>query len=88
MKNAPENLKLTSSDIQKDIVNAAAIETINIIIKDLGNALFSILVDESHDISTKEQMTVILRYMNENGLVIERFIFLVLNMLLALQLSY
>ena len=70
LKNAPKNLKLTSSNIQKDIVNIAAVETINVIIKDLGNALFSILVDESHDIS-KEHMAIALCYVNENGLVIE-----------------
>ena len=46
LKNAPENLKLTSPDIQKDIVSAAAIETVNVIMKDIGNSLFSILVDK------------------------------------------
>ncbi|XP_016648930.1 PREDICTED: zinc finger MYM-type protein 1-like [Prunus mume] len=35
LKNAPANLKLTSPDIQKDIVNAAAIETLNKIIEDI-----------------------------------------------------
>ncbi|XP_062075933.1 uncharacterized protein LOC133780069 [Humulus lupulus] len=74
LKNAPENLKLTSPDIQKDIINAAAVETTNIIIKDIGDSLFSILVDESRDISTKEQMAIVLRYVDKNGHVIERFI--------------
>ncbi|EXB90910.1 hypothetical protein L484_012004 [Morus notabilis] len=64
LKNAPENMKLTSPDIQKDIVNAVAVETVNIIIKDIGDALFSILVDESCDISIKEQMTIVLRYVD------------------------
>ena len=36
LKNAPENLKLTSPDIQKDIVNSIAIETLNAIIRILG----------------------------------------------------
>ncbi|KAK1375820.1 zinc finger MYM-type protein 1-like [Heracleum sosnowskyi] len=54
-----ENGKLISPDIQKDIVNAAAIETINVIIKDIGDSLFSVLVDESRDISMKEQMAVV-----------------------------
>jgi hypothetical protein len=30
-----------------------------VIIKDLGDSLFSILIDESRDISIKEQMTII-----------------------------
>lgn len=38
--NTPKNNKLTHHDIQKDIVNAAACETINAIIKDLGNGFF------------------------------------------------
>ncbi|XP_022855983.1 uncharacterized protein LOC111377158, partial [Olea europaea var. sylvestris] len=51
--NAPHNCKLTSPDVQKDIVNACAIETINVIIKDVGDSLFSILVDESYVVSMK-----------------------------------
>ncbi|KAL5556649.1 hypothetical protein UlMin_038885 [Ulmus minor] len=74
LNNAPENMKLTSPDIQKDIVNDVAVETVNIIIQDIGDSLFSILVDESCDISTKEHMTVVLRYVNNKGQVIERFI--------------
>lgn len=56
LKNAPENAKLISPEIQKDIVNAAATETANLIIKDIGDSLFSVLIDESRDISMKEQM--------------------------------
>ena len=73
-KNAPENLKLTSPDIQKDVVSGATIETINFIMKDISSGLFSILIDESHDISVKEHIVVVLRYVDENGCVIERFI--------------
>ncbi|XP_042460282.1 zinc finger MYM-type protein 1-like [Zingiber officinale] len=74
LKNAPKNCKLTSSDIQKDIVRACATETINVIIKDIGNSLFSILVDESRDVSIKEQMSVVLRYVDSSGHINERFI--------------
>ncbi|CAN6725893.1 unnamed protein product [Malus baccata var. baccata] len=74
-KNAPENLKLTSPDIQKDLVYAAACETTNAIMFDIGDdAFFSVLVDESRDISVKEQMVVVLRYVNTNGQVVERFV--------------
>ena len=34
LKNAPKNLKLTAPEIQKDIVRAIAIETLNVIVKD------------------------------------------------------
>ncbi|XP_073304597.1 uncharacterized protein [Primulina huaijiensis] len=55
LKNAPKNCKLTSPDIQKDIVSACATETINVIIRDVGDSLFSILVDESRDVSTRSK---------------------------------
>ncbi|XP_022869798.1 zinc finger MYM-type protein 1-like [Olea europaea var. sylvestris] len=72
--NAPHNCKLTSPDVQKDIVNACAIETINVIIKDVGDSLFSILVYESCDVSMKEQMSIVLRFVDNSGRVNERFI--------------
>ncbi|XP_022883677.1 uncharacterized protein LOC111400497 [Olea europaea var. sylvestris] len=72
--NASHNCKLTSPNVQKDIVNTCAIETINVIIKDVGNSLFSILVDESCDVSMKEQMSIVLRYVDNSGHVNERFI--------------
>lgn len=71
---APENNKLTSPDIQKDIVSAAAAITLDVIIKDIGDALFAVLVDESRDVSMKEQMAIVLRYLNKNGDIIERFV--------------
>ena len=74
LNNAPQNLKLVAPEIQKDIVSVVASETINVIIKDLGDALFSILIDETRDISIKEQMAVVIRYVNKEGQVIERFL--------------
>ena len=47
LKNAPENLKLTSPTIQKEIVYACGALTTAAIIRDIGDACFSILVDES-----------------------------------------
>ncbi|KAL6497205.1 hypothetical protein OROGR_029134 [Orobanche gracilis] len=64
LNNAPGNLKLTSPDIQKDIVNAAAVETTIAIINDIGTGFFSILVDECRDVSVKEQMGVVIRYVS------------------------
>ena len=73
-ENSPKNLKYTSSDIQKDLVHACAIETINAITKDMEDTFFSLLVDGSRDASTKEQMTVVLRYVNNKGEAIEKFL--------------
>ncbi|CAN6571081.1 unnamed protein product [Malus baccata var. baccata] len=74
LKNALKNHKLTSPNIQKDIVNACATETVKAIIKDIGTSLFSSLIDESRNISTKEQMAIVLCYVDKNGHVVERFI--------------
>ena len=69
LQKTPKNNNLTHTDIQKDIVNAAACKTTNAIIEDLDNGFFSILVDESRDISMKEQMAVILLYVDKKGIV-------------------
>ncbi|XP_077222048.1 uncharacterized protein LOC143855878 [Tasmannia lanceolata] len=74
VEKCPGNLKLVTSDIQKDIVSACAIETTNSIIKDLGDSLFSILVDEARDVSSKEQMAVVIRYVDKLGHVVERLL--------------
>lgn len=66
--------QMTSLDIQKDICRAYAEQTTKAIISDIGNRNFSILVDEARDVSIKEQMAVVLGYVNERGEVIERFL--------------
>ena len=45
------------------------IKTTEAIIEDLGSGFFSILVDESRDISIKEQMILVLRYVDKKGIV-------------------
>lgn len=55
LKNAPGNYKLTSPDIQKDMVHVCAIEISNAIVFELGDSCFPILVDESRDVSTKNK---------------------------------
>ncbi|KAH7666046.1 Ribonuclease H-like protein [Dioscorea alata] len=77
LKNAPSNLKLTAHDIQNDIISVAASETTKAIINELGDDLFAILVDESPDVSNKEQMALVLRYMNNRGCIVERFLAIV-----------
>lgn len=41
---------------------------------DVEYGLFGILVDESRDISIKEKMTIVLRYVDKRGIVIEWFL--------------
>ncbi|XP_049345372.1 uncharacterized protein LOC125809837 [Solanum verrucosum] len=71
---APKNEMICSPSIQKDIVDSCAKETIKSILEDLDEDYFGILVYESKDVSYKEQMTLILRYVNKEGEVIERFV--------------
>ncbi|XP_060210991.1 uncharacterized protein LOC132638013 [Lycium barbarum] len=64
-KKAPKNNQLTSPYIQRDIITACKMETVKYIIKDLNDDYFSILVDESRDVSCKEQMAIVLRRCDE-----------------------
>ncbi|XP_076921624.1 uncharacterized protein LOC143583110 [Bidens hawaiensis] len=68
------NNQLTSPKIQKEIVNACAAEVRKIIVNEIKDKFFSILIDESRDCSIKEQMAVVLRYADDVGEVIERFV--------------
>ncbi|CAN1172100.1 hypothetical protein LINPERHAP2_LOCUS29978 [Linum perenne] len=65
---------MTSPDIQKDNINALALETTKLITEDIGDDFFAILADESRDVSVKEKMGVVLRYVDGKGCVIERFL--------------
>ncbi|XP_057517880.1 uncharacterized protein LOC130798802 [Amaranthus tricolor] len=74
-QNAPKNCQLTSPKIQKDIITCCAKETTKRIIEEVGDGYFSILADESSDVSQKEQLALVLRFVNrENGSVVERFL--------------
>ncbi|XP_019161885.1 PREDICTED: zinc finger MYM-type protein 1-like [Ipomoea nil] len=65
---------MTAPCIQKDIANAIASEVTQKIINDLGEELFGIIVDESRDISVKEQMIVFIRYVDSSGHIVERLL--------------
>lgn len=55
-------------------MNAAPIKTTQTIISNLGDAPFALLVDESQDIYIKELMAIAIRYEDERGCVVERFL--------------
>ncbi|XP_071718978.1 uncharacterized protein [Rutidosis leptorrhynchoides] len=74
LKKAPRNSQMKCSSIQKDIVRATAVEVEKAIAKEIGNEFFSILVDESRDVSCKEQMSLVLRFVSSEGAVVERFV--------------
>ena len=57
----PLNAQMLSPDIQKDLCSAFAREVKKVIKKEIGDKLFSVLIDESRDISIAEQMAMIVR---------------------------
>ncbi|KAJ0986333.1 hypothetical protein J5N97_004689 [Dioscorea zingiberensis] len=68
---------MTSPKVQKELANACAFEITRAIIDDIGDNYFCLLIDEARDVSVKEQMGVVLRYVNKDGYVIERFLAIV-----------
>ncbi|XP_042415423.1 zinc finger MYM-type protein 1-like [Zingiber officinale] len=76
-ENAPGNNQMKSPTVQKDLTRACAAEVTNVILNDIKDNIFSLMVDECRDISVKEQMGVDLRYVNKHGCVIERFLAIV-----------
>ncbi|KAL7588201.1 hypothetical protein Lser_V15G38926 [Lactuca serriola] len=76
-ENAPENNQLISPKIQKELVQCFAQEVLLSFHEEIGQDVFALLVDESSDVSKKEQMAIVLRYVDTLGFVKERFIGLV-----------
>ncbi|XP_076954088.1 uncharacterized protein LOC143628357 [Bidens hawaiensis] len=68
---------MTAPSIQKEFCNYFAAEVLKKIFDELSDDVFSILVDESRDVSKKEQTAMVLRYVDKFGFVKERFVGLV-----------
>jgi hypothetical protein len=58
----PGNAQMISPTIQKELAKYCAEVVSKAITLEMGNGLFSVLIDESRDISIKEQMAVVVRY--------------------------
>jgi hypothetical protein len=58
--------------IQKEILHIFSTKVKEAIRKEIGNAKFCIIIDEAHDESMKEQMTIVLRFVDKYGFVWER----------------
>ncbi|XP_076906109.1 uncharacterized protein LOC143562079 [Bidens hawaiensis] len=72
--NAKKNNKLASPSMQKEIIECFAKEVTKIICKEIKDNVFGLLVGESSDVSLKEQMAVVVRYVDKLGVVKESFI--------------
>ncbi|KAM0051632.1 hypothetical protein Hdeb2414_s0007g00238771 [Helianthus debilis subsp. tardiflorus] len=71
---AKKNNKLTAPSIQKEIIDCYAKEVTKMICEEIKDNVFGLLVDESSDVSLKEQMAVVVRYVDRLGVVKESLI--------------
>ncbi|KAJ0763696.1 putative transcription factor and/or regulators TTF-type(Zn) family [Helianthus annuus] len=71
---AKKNNKLTAPSIQKEIIDCYAKEVTKMICEEIKDDVFGLLVDESSDASLKEQMAVVVRYVDRLGVVKESLI--------------
>nr|KAJ0219854.1 hypothetical protein LSAT_V11C200077800 [Lactuca sativa] len=77
LENVPYNSKYTSGDIQKEILSIIANKVRKHIRSEVGDSYFCVMVDESRDESKKEQMAIVLRFVDAEGIIQERFLDLV-----------
>jgi hypothetical protein len=77
LENAPRNAKYTSPTIQKEILHIIASKVRDAIREEIGDAKFCIIIDEARDESKKEQMAIILRFVDKDGFLKKRFFHIV-----------
>ncbi|XP_075524058.1 uncharacterized protein LOC142556490 [Primulina tabacum] len=73
LENAPKNAQYIAPEIQKEILHIMANRVRQMVREEVGDKYFYILIDEARDISKREQMTIILRFVNNHVILTERF---------------
>ncbi|KAL4602821.1 hypothetical protein ACB092_10G081900 [Castanea dentata] len=73
LENAPRNAKYTSPTIQKEILHILTSNMRNAIREEIRDSKFCILIDEARDELKREQMVIILRFVDKNGFIKEGF---------------
>ncbi|KAJ4758267.1 zinc finger MYM-type-like protein [Rhynchospora pubera] len=71
------NAKYTSHKIQKEILHIFGQKVQTAIRDEIGTSKFCLIVDESRDTSKQEQMAIVLRFVDREGFIRERFLDLV-----------
>jgi hypothetical protein len=74
LENAPGNAKYTSPEVQIELLSIYARKVQQSIREEIGNSKFCIMLDEARDESKKEQMAIVLRFVNKEGYIKERFL--------------
>ena len=70
---AQKNATYTSPQIQKEILHVFSTKVMNVIREEIGDAKFCIVVDEARDELVREQMAIVLRFVDKYSFVRERF---------------
>ncbi|XP_028092674.1 zinc finger MYM-type protein 1-like [Camellia sinensis] len=73
LENAPQNASYHSHGIQKQILSIFSDKIQRFIREEINDGKFCILVDESEDESKREQMAIVLRFIDKYGFIKERF---------------
>ncbi|KAK9741078.1 hypothetical protein RND81_03G079700 [Saponaria officinalis] len=77
IENAEYNAKYIAPSIQKDILQVISAKVRNHVREEIGESKFCIIVDEARDEAKREQMTIVLRFVDKKGSIRERFFQLV-----------
>jgi hypothetical protein len=75
--NAPQVCKYNSHEIQNEILGIYAMKVREHIRAEIGDSKYSILVDETCDVSKREQMALVFRFVDKHGCLQERFFHLI-----------
>ncbi|KAL9681677.1 hypothetical protein QQ045_013464 [Rhodiola kirilowii] len=73
LDSAPKNATYRSPTTQKQIANILGNKVRANIREEIGDSKFCILIDEAVDVANKEQMAIILRFVDCKGIIRERF---------------
>ena len=74
LENAPRNAQYISATVQQEILKLFARKVQKQIREEIGTSKFCMMMDESRDESKKNQMALVLRFVNSEGFIKERFL--------------
>jgi hypothetical protein len=73
IRDAKYNEQYIAPKIQQEILGIYAFKVRKHIREEIGNSKFAILVDETCDVAKREQMAVVFRFVDKDGILQERF---------------
>ncbi|XP_061342597.1 uncharacterized protein LOC133288795 [Gastrolobium bilobum] len=77
LEKVPQNASYSSPQIQKEILHVFSEKVKKTIREEISNAMFCLIVDEASDVSKKEHMAIVLRFVDKDDFIPERFFSLV-----------